>query len=109
MTFMFKGHEWEAGDLVRLIEIARATEAHFHVITNALHNQADRFDEAAKEARTHYDAGQADPEVKARQDRSGITNHGYKRLAIIFEEEAAKARTAANDLQARINGDEDDD
>lgn len=86
--------------------IAKFVESSVWTIANALSNHAERMEQAAKEARTAYDAGQSDPEVKAAQDASLLTSNGLKFSAELFEQEAEKARKVCDDLQALLDSDD---
>ena len=82
--------------------IADYVENNLNVITNAMMVFAEKTDKQAGAARSAYEAGQKDPEIKARQDRSLITNHGYKRSSIMLQDTADKAREVALQLAAMI-------
>jgi hypothetical protein len=79
------------------------------VITNALHVFADHMTEAAKNAMAEYQRGQDDEVIKAGQNRSMITNQGYRQSAEIFTDSARKARAAAAEINRLIDGDDDED
>lgn len=83
-------------------KLAHVVRQHQHVIINALHNQARHMDEAAKLAGEQYEAGKADPEVKAAQDRSMVTNNGYYQSFKMFRDDAAEARKVIEELEQAI-------
>ncbi len=91
--------------------VARYVGDNLTVITNALHNHAERMTAAAADARTQYKAGQDNPETLAAQNASIITNQGYRMSAELFEQDAGKARGVAEHLTRLIDGDDaaDDD
>ncbi|WAB08854.1 hypothetical protein SEA_SUCCESS_75 [Streptomyces phage Success] len=82
---------------------------HETIIRTALQVYVERMEEAAKEADAAYKAGQADPELKAQQDKSFVTNHGYKVSAQMFRESAESARKASTDLLNAVLGIDEDD
>ncbi|WP_306964322.1 hypothetical protein [Streptomyces afghaniensis] len=83
---------------------------HHSVIRTALWGYVERMEKAAKEAEDEYKAGQADPEVKARQDASYMTNRGYKHAAALFSDSAKSGREALEDLMnAELGPEEDED
>lgn len=84
--------------------VGNYVDENIDVIINALHNHAERMTDAAELAQAQYDAGQYDPDTKAAQDRSLVTNNGYKHSAQLFEKSAKKARTVANTLRTMIDG-----
>jgi hypothetical protein len=69
----------------------------------------ERMEENAKEAQTAYEAGQADPEVKAAQDDSMVTNFGYKHLAEMCRQSAQSAQKASDDILNAVLGLDEDD
>ncbi|MFE9442478.1 hypothetical protein ACFYO2_26530 [Streptomyces sp. NPDC006602] len=68
------------------------------VIRAALGKYERDMREAEKEAREAYQAGQADPQVKAAQDASVIANRGYLHAANMFRESAESAVTALEEM-----------
>lgn len=82
---------------------------HETILRTALQVYVERMEEAAKEAQAAYEAGQADPEVKAQQDESFVTNFGYKHSAQMFRESAMSARKASDDILNAVLGPDEDD
>lgn len=78
-------------------------------VTNALRQHAARMREAAKDARAAFQAGQDDAEVKAQQDRSIMTNNGFRMSVQIFEEDAKKAEKVADEIDRLLDDLEDVD
>lgn len=72
------------------------------IITNALEYYARRMREEAAVAREHYEAGQADPAVKAQQDTSMVTNEAFRMAAEMFGDSAWRAEEAGNTLRSLI-------
>ena len=84
-------------------------ERHQSTITNALRVYAEHMRQAAEQAMGEYERGQADPEVKAAQDGTLISNNGYRQSAALFTENADKAREVAEGIDELIDGNEDDE
>ncbi|MEU5577761.1 hypothetical protein ABZ791_10870 [Streptomyces huasconensis] len=83
---------------------------HSSVIRTALHVYVERMEESAKKCEAAYKAGQEDPEVKAQQDASYITNNGLRHLAEMSRQSAESARQALTDLlNAELGPEEDED
>jgi len=83
---------------------------HEHTILNALELHAQRMDAAAAEARATAEARPADAEVEAGRMVITMTNDGLRNSALLFEQEAARARRVCEDIQAWSeldDGDED--
>lgn len=76
---------------------------HENTITNAMYVYAQAMNEAGVGARAQWKAGQDDPEVKAAQDGSFITNLGLKHSAQLFDDSASRARDVARRLQAMLD------
>lgn len=74
------------------------------LIRNALGKYARDMQEAEKEARTAYAAGQADPQVKAAQDASLLTNRGYLHAANMFKDSAESALVALEEMSDVLLG-----
>ncbi|MFF8367837.1 hypothetical protein ACF05W_03235 [Streptomyces lydicus] len=94
------------------IRYHRVLSEHETIIRTALTGYVERMEEAAKEAQAAYEAGQADPAVKERQDgpNSFVTNLGYKYSAEMFRQSAASGRQASDDiLNAVLGVDESDE
>ncbi|MFD7605135.1 hypothetical protein ACFWAN_32430 [Streptomyces mirabilis] len=77
---------------------------HESLIRTALRVYAERMDESAKTAQLAYDLGQSSPEVKAEQDKTYVTNIGYKHLAEMARQSAESARKASGDILNVILG-----
>jgi hypothetical protein len=77
---------------------------HRDTITNALRVFARNMQDAATTAQAAYDAGQADPAVRAQQDATMMTNTGSKHSATMFTTEARKADAAADDIDRLVDG-----
>lgn len=67
---------------------------HGLVLETALKARVEEKREAVNIAQAAYDAGQADPEVLARQDASLVTNAGYLHLAQVARTSAEQAEAA---------------
>lgn len=80
---------------------------HETIIQTALRVYVERMEESAKEAQGAYEAGQADPEIKAQQDKSLVSNYGYKVSAQMFRDSAQSARKASDDILDAILGPEE--
>ncbi|MGW6597923.1 hypothetical protein [Streptomyces sp. NPDC055036] len=81
---------------------------HEDIIRQALSVYAEHMSKAEAEARVAFAAGQADPQVKAKQDKSMMTNNGYGQAANMFKantEDANRASVAL--LEALYPEDED--
>lgn len=89
------------------VRLAGYVERHIGTITNALHNHADHMRDAATQARAAYEAGQADPAVRAAQDASIMSNNGLRHAAAMFTEDADKARKVATELQDLVDAGDD--
>ena len=76
-------------------------------ITNALHVYARGMNDAAVEAQTAYDAGQADSEVKAAQDRTIMPNNGLLQAVLRFRQNADDATRIAGEIDRLIDGEDD--
>lgn len=81
-------------ELALLRELASVARQHDSVILTALGARESHFGAAEREAREHYEAGQADPAVKAAQDATIMTNNGLKHSAEMFADGARRARDA---------------
>ncbi|MEU9404791.1 hypothetical protein AB0E08_03660 [Streptomyces sp. NPDC048281] len=92
-----------------LIRYHEALSRHESLIQTALRVYAEGMDASAKEAQAAYEAGQADPKVKAEQDASLMTNRGFKHSAELFRESAKSARSASDEILNAILGPEDGD
>ncbi|MEV5913385.1 hypothetical protein AB0M00_31395 [Streptomyces chartreusis] len=100
----------DAGTMEQATRYHAVLTDHETIIRTALQVYVERMEEAAKEAETAHEAGQADPEIKAQQDKSFVTNYGYKVSAQMFRESAQSARRASTDLLNAVLGlDEDED
>lgn len=86
----------------RAAKVAGYVSARLHVITNALRNHVEHMEKAAEVAETAYAAGQADPDVKAAQDASYITNKGLRTSAEMFRQDAHKARQVMEELEDMV-------
>ncbi len=75
-------------NLVALAALIRNNES---LIEMALRERITMMKDAAANARASYEAGQKDPALKESQDRSIVTNEGYRMTAEIFAGEARKA------------------
>ncbi|MGI5196919.1 hypothetical protein ACQEVY_25330 [Streptomyces sp. CA-288835] len=82
---------------------------HETIIRTALQVYVERMEEGAKEAQAAYEAGQANPDVKAAQDKSYVTNFGYKHLAEMCRQSVASARKASDDILNAVLGPDEDD
>ncbi|MFF3453233.1 hypothetical protein ACFYXH_02670 [Streptomyces sp. NPDC002730] len=82
---------------------------HETILRTALQVYVERMEEAAKEAQAAYEAGQTDPEMKAQQDKSFVTNFGYKHSAEMFRQSAHSARKASDDILNAVLGPDEDD
>ncbi|MFB7027195.1 MULTISPECIES: hypothetical protein [unclassified Streptomyces] len=82
---------------------------HDSLIRTALRVYAERMDENAKEFQEAYEAGQADPEVKAQQDKSYVTNYGRKHAAEMSRQSAESARKASDAILDAILGPDEDE
>lgn len=85
-----------------LIRYHKALVEHEGTIRNALAVHAERMGEAAQEARAAYEAGQSDPALKARQDRTFMTNNGCKQAAEMLLQSAEAASRALEDIRNAI-------
>jgi hypothetical protein len=85
----------------------RVFTEHQGVIRSALWGYVERMEEAAREAESAYKAGQEDPEVKAQQDRSLMTNRGFKYAAQMFRDAVLEAREALQALMVAELGTEE--
>lgn len=88
--------------------VAALVEENSAMLIQALQGQAERFDGAHANAKALYQAGQDDPAVMAEQNSEGslVTNDGYRLLAELYEERAAKARELAQTLRELLVGKE---
>ncbi len=91
----------------RTVRLASYTEQHIYLITTALGVYAEHMREAADEAERHYRAGQDDAAVKTAQDRSMVTNNGYRQSAAMFRDCAGRAEAVLAGLAERTEDDED--
>ncbi|MER5883070.1 hypothetical protein ABT160_04505 [Streptomyces sp. NPDC001941] len=82
---------------------------HEGIIQAALGPYIREMEGSAKEAQAHYEAGRADPELRARQDASFITNIGYRQMAQMFQNSAESARRAFEALLDMTCGKDEDD
>ncbi|WP_274911831.1 hypothetical protein [Streptomyces sp. WZ-12] len=89
----------EFGELVgrvqRRHDIGLYVERRAGAIVNALHVYADKQGQAAAEAQHAYEAGQRDPDIRTKQDKSIVTNDGYRQAAEILRQSAQQARDIA--------------
>ncbi|WP_416972526.1 hypothetical protein [Streptomyces sp. 4F14] len=100
----------EYGMEKELIRYHEVLSRHEVIIRTALQVYIDHMGKSEKKAQSAYEAGQADQEVKATQDKSWMTNSGYHYAARAFRESANSARKASSDiLNATLGLDEDDD
>lgn len=67
-------------------------------IGSSLRSTYERMTEAAKDAEANYRLGREDPAIKADQDKSIVTNNGWRDLATIFREQAADAERIRREL-----------
>jgi hypothetical protein len=74
------------------------------ILRTALESFARHMSEAEKDARAAYEAGQADPEVKAQQDASMVTNFAYGHAADMFKGNAKNALEALTELRDVMQG-----
>jgi hypothetical protein len=81
---------------------------HRDAITNALRTFARDMQEAADKSQAAFEAGQADPAVRATQDATIMTNAGCKHSAVILAANAQKANAVADEIDRLIDGDEGD-
>jgi len=86
-------------------------EENGYTITNAMTVYAERMDENAEAVRAEWKRGQDNPDVKAAQDASMVTNNGHLHAANMASESAKRARHVAAELTRLIDAltDEDDD
>ncbi|MGQ5602937.1 hypothetical protein [Streptomyces sp. EKS3.2] len=103
MTYM------DAGMMEQATRYHEVLTNHETIIRTALQVYVERMEEAAKEAEAAYKAGQDDPELKEQQDKSFVTNHGYKVSAQMFRESAQSARKASDDILNAVLGLDEDD
>lgn len=82
-------------------------ESNYGVLGTALAVYAEHMEKAADETREAYEAGRSDPAVLAAQNGSLITNNGYKHMAGMFEESAARAREASEQLNILLDEEEE--
>lgn len=68
-------------------------------IANALRFFAKEMECAAVEARKGYEAGQHDPDVKASQDRTLLTNNGLRQSMLMFEQQAKGTQRLADQIE----------
>ncbi|MGW0583679.1 hypothetical protein ACWD25_49015 [Streptomyces sp. NPDC002920] len=80
---------------------------HETIIRTALQGYVERMEGAAKQAQEAHEAGQADPQVKAEQDGSLVTNFGYKHMAEMFRQSAGSGRKASDDILNAVLGMDD--
>lgn len=78
-------------------------------VINALEYYARRMNEEARHAREQYEAGQADPRVKAAQDRSMMLNVGYRQSAEMFAGNAWRVTEIIEGLRHLIDKSHIDD
>ncbi len=83
-----------------LVEFVKTNE---YTITNALRVYAERMREGAVAARQQFEAGHADPVVKAAQNASLIANQGYRMAAEMAEESASSAVRVADELSGLVD------
>ncbi|MGN7135786.1 hypothetical protein [Streptomyces pseudogriseolus] len=86
-----------------------ALSEHSALIRQALYVYLERMEGAALGAEAEYKRGQEDPEVKAQQDASLMTNRGYRISAQMFRESADSARKALDDIMNAELGPEGDE
>ncbi|WP_369272374.1 hypothetical protein AB5J55_22375 [Streptomyces sp. R11] len=82
-------------------QMARALaflQEHEGIIRAALGSHARRMREDSVAAKSEYERGQKDPEVKAAQDNSLMTNFGFKHASALFMDSAESAEDASRDL-----------
>ncbi|MFD7257187.1 hypothetical protein [Streptomyces sp. NPDC059874] len=115
MNYPTKGvHEVPYVDKPELVEMIRVSEflnANEAVLSDALRERIQGLEKTAAEMRRQYEAGQADPEVLAEQNRPGsiVTNEGYQQLADSQEQRAAEMRRALEGLHEVLRSDESED
>lgn len=97
----------ESGMEAEVVRYHEALSQHESVIRTALHVYVERMEENAKECQAAYEAGQKDPEVKAKQDASYMTNAGLRHLAEMSRQSATTARKASDDILNAILGPEE--
>lgn len=87
--------------------MATYLRANAHTITNALRNHAEWQEISATAARKEWQRGLGDPAAKAEQDASLVTNHGYLLMAEMLEQDAAKARRVADEIDRLVEEDDE--
>lgn len=90
------GYPWDlhAEDLDDARAAAQWAHTHATVIRAALSVYAERMQDSADQAHHAWQAGQADPQIKAAQDASMVTNAGFGSCSRLFADSAASARRA---------------
>lgn len=91
-----------------LIRYHEALKDHESIIRMALGVYRERMEAAREEAQAAYEAGQADPVLKATQDASFMTNDGYCQAAAMFADSAKQAEEANMSILNAICPDEDE-
>ncbi|MFE6226911.1 hypothetical protein [Streptomyces sp. NPDC057854] len=99
----------DAGMMEQVTRYHKVLTKHESIIRTALSVYVERMEENAKACREAYEAGKANPEVKAQQDASFMTNDGLRHLAAMSRESAASARKASDDILNAILGPEEDE
>lgn len=90
------------------LDLAEWVQRNETLLSIALTSYAEYMEEAATEARAAYEAGQADPAVKAAQDGSLVTNNGLRISAEMFTDSAERARFAASEMDDLLDAEEDE-
>ncbi|MFI2909474.1 hypothetical protein ACG2OD_14655 [Streptomyces sp. PDY-4] len=99
----------DQGTVQEMSRYHETLSTHDRIIRTALGVYVERMERAAAEAEAAYNAGQADPEVKARQDASLMTNYGLKVASQRFQQSAESGRKALNAILDAVLGPEDDE
>ncbi|MFC4501768.1 MULTISPECIES: hypothetical protein [Streptomyces] len=88
----------EASALNSAENLRRFVVANKYVIKEALRVYQEAMTSARTMAQRHYEDGQSDPDIRAKQDGSWVTNEGWGGLADQYRHNASEAARVSAEL-----------